>query len=185
MVPESLGPLEELEVVLHLAFGERLDRDGLVDVVLGEGVCMERNQVSILEPILYYTIDIDHGNSLGHEVEDYCRQGRSEELTLQDLEVLDVCIFALDVELDTRHGHIEEDAVKDLTESGTIDGRYKVSSDLAVVCLICLCCCNRNTRKRRGRVVGIAMGGCELPLRDGFITRWFGLFGGGGVKRGL
>lgn len=37
------------------------------------------------------------------------------KLTLKNLEVLDIGIFAVDVELDTRHGHIQENAVKNLT----------------------------------------------------------------------
>lgn len=39
LVPESLCPLQELEVVLHLALYESLDGNGLVDLVLGESVC--------------------------------------------------------------------------------------------------------------------------------------------------
>ncbi|KAH8621872.1 hypothetical protein IG631_23494 [Alternaria alternata] len=38
LVPVLLDELEELEVVLHLALYERLDADGLVDLVLGERV---------------------------------------------------------------------------------------------------------------------------------------------------
>lgn len=38
LVPVLLDKLEEFEVVLHLALYERLDADGLVDVVLGERV---------------------------------------------------------------------------------------------------------------------------------------------------
>ncbi len=44
------------------------------------------------------------------------------ERTLEDLEVLDIGIFRVDVELDARHGHVEEDAVVDLAESGTVGG---------------------------------------------------------------
>lgn len=40
-------------------------------------------------------------------------------LTLQDLEVLYVGIFRVHVELDSGHGHVHEDAVVDLAESGS------------------------------------------------------------------
>lgn len=50
------------------------------------------------------------------------RQGRSDrrrgELTLKNLEVLDVGIFCVDIELDSRHGDVEEDAVENLAEGG-------------------------------------------------------------------
>lgn len=36
LIPESLRPLQELQVVLHLALDESLDVDGPVDVLLGE-----------------------------------------------------------------------------------------------------------------------------------------------------
>lgn len=53
---------------------------------------------------------------------------------MQDLEVLDVGVFGVDIELDTRHRYIEEDAVEDLAESGTIKVKgYKISSNLALV----------------------------------------------------
>jgi hypothetical protein len=39
LVPVLLDELEKLEVVLHLALYQRLDPDGLVDLVLGECVC--------------------------------------------------------------------------------------------------------------------------------------------------
>lgn len=39
---------------------------------------------------------------------------------MQDLEVLNVGIFSVDVELDARHGHITEDAVVDLAEGGSV-----------------------------------------------------------------
>jgi hypothetical protein len=39
LVPVLLDELEELEVVLHLALDQRLDADGLVDLVLGERIC--------------------------------------------------------------------------------------------------------------------------------------------------
>lgn len=45
---------------------------------------------------------------------------RREPLTLQDLEVLYVGILGVDVELDAVNGHILEDAVVDLAESGSI-----------------------------------------------------------------
>lgn len=45
LVPELLRPLQEVQVVLHLAFHELLDRNHLVDVVLCERIC-GRNRVS-------------------------------------------------------------------------------------------------------------------------------------------
>lgn len=41
-------------------------------------------------------------------------------LTLQDLEVLEVCIFGVDVELDAGHWDIKVDAVKDLAKSRSV-----------------------------------------------------------------
>ena len=38
--------------------------------------------------------------------------------TLQDFEVLYVCIFRVDVELDAGHGQVKEDAVVHLAEGG-------------------------------------------------------------------
>lgn len=45
-----------------------------------------------------------------------------QEPTLQHLEVLNVCIFRVDVELDSGHGDVHVYAVKDLAECGTVDG---------------------------------------------------------------
>lgn len=41
------------------------------------------------------------------------------EAILQDLEVLDVGVFGVDVEFDARHGDVEVDAVVDLAEGGS------------------------------------------------------------------
>lgn len=76
MIPIPLGPLQELEVVLHLALDELLNVDGSV-------------------------------NSM------------SCEAVLEDLEVLQVCVFGIDIEFDSSHGDIEIDTVEDLAESGT------------------------------------------------------------------
>lgn len=43
----------------------------------------------------------------------------SEELTLQDLEVLYIRVFGVDVELDAGHGHIVKNAIVDLAESSS------------------------------------------------------------------
>lgn len=40
--------------------------------------------------------------------------------TLQDLEVLDVGVFSVDIELDAGHGHIEKDAVVDLAKGRAV-----------------------------------------------------------------
>lgn len=50
-------------------------------------------------------------------------------LTLQHLEVGNVGIFGVDVELDSGHGNIEEDAVKDLAEGGSGVVAIQVSCD--------------------------------------------------------
>jgi hypothetical protein len=41
LVPEALCPLQELEIVLHLALDELFDRDGAVNVVLAESVAQD------------------------------------------------------------------------------------------------------------------------------------------------
>ena len=38
---------------------------------------------------------------------------------MENLEVLQICVFGIDVKLDPGHWHVEVDAVKDLAESGT------------------------------------------------------------------
>lgn len=75
LVPVPLAPLQELEVILHLALDQLLGVERAIDMVFAEGV-------------------------------------------LQDLEVLEVLVFAVGVELDARHGQVEEDRVVDLAESG-------------------------------------------------------------------
>ena len=52
-------------------------------------------------------------------------------LTLQDLKVLEVCVFGVDVELDAGHWDIKVDAVKDLAKSR--------SGELLVVILRSIC----------------------------------------------
>lgn len=47
LVPEALCPLQELQVVLHLAFDQHLDRDGTVDVVLAESIAENLEVVQI------------------------------------------------------------------------------------------------------------------------------------------
>lgn len=37
-IPVSLGKLQEVKVVLHLAFYKRFDRDTAIDVMLREGI---------------------------------------------------------------------------------------------------------------------------------------------------
>lgn len=41
-------------------------------------------------------------------------------LTLQDLEILNIGVFGVDVELHTRHGHIAKNAIVHLAEGGAI-----------------------------------------------------------------
>lgn len=44
-------------------------------------------------------------------------------LTLQDLKVLNVGIFCVDVELDARHWEVSENAVENLAQSGTVSSQ--------------------------------------------------------------
>jgi hypothetical protein len=80
LVPESLGPLQKLEVILHLAFNERFDGNEAVDVVFGKTACEEKRLVG--------------------------SRYKAAALTLEYLEVLEVCIFRVDIELDPRHRDI-------------------------------------------------------------------------------
>lgn len=48
-------------------------------------------------------------------------------LTLQDLEVLDVGILGVDVELDTSHGKIAEDAIEYLAESSSGARKHRLA----------------------------------------------------------
>lgn len=41
------------------------------------------------------------------------------EAVLQDLEILQICVFCINVELDSSHRDIEIDAIEDLAESRT------------------------------------------------------------------
>jgi hypothetical protein len=40
--------------------------------------------------------------------------------TLQNFEVLQICIFGVDIEFDSGHGYVEEDAVEYLAESSSV-----------------------------------------------------------------
>ena len=99
LVPVLLHELQELEVVLHLALDKGLDADGLINLVFGEGVYS--GQYNVVVP-------------------------SNERRTLQYLEILQVCIFCVGVELDSRHGHIVEDAVENLTECGAVPCRQRI-----------------------------------------------------------
>lgn len=111
LVPEFLGPLQEVEVVLHLAFYERLDGDGLFDLVLGEGVWRKAVVSNSTRCAAWQGIRL---------------------LTLEDLEVLNVGIFRVHVELDAGHGNIAEDAVVDLAEGGAVAGRGRLAKGALV-----------------------------------------------------
>ncbi len=104
MVPESLRPLKEIKVILHLALDELLYRDRLFDLVLRERVCRCRLSASV--------------PCVGRGVWDL-GEGFPAALTLQDLEVLDVGILGVDIELDSGHGDIEEDAIVDLAKGSS------------------------------------------------------------------
>lgn len=71
-VPKALGPLQELEIVLHLAFCETLNRYSPLDRM-------------------------------------------SSKRVLENLEVLYVGVFGVDVEFDSAHRHVEEDGIVHLT----------------------------------------------------------------------
>jgi len=45
--------------------------------------------------------------------------------TLEDLEVLDVCVFGVDVEFHASHGHIAVDAIVNLAEGGAVGSRHQ------------------------------------------------------------
>ena len=47
LVPEALCPLQELEIVLHLALDEHLDGDGAVDRVLAEYIAEDLKIVQV------------------------------------------------------------------------------------------------------------------------------------------
>lgn len=101
LIPKLLCPLEEVEVVLHSALNELLDGDRLVDLMLCEGVWTKTGWLVKIKAC-------GQRNVLGRG------------LTLEDLEVLDVGIFAVDVELYAGHGNVEEDAVVHLAERSAV-----------------------------------------------------------------
>jgi hypothetical protein len=89
LVPVLLDELEEFEVVLHLAFYQRLDADRFVDLVLGKRVCWSLENVQ------------GSGPRIGRAP--IC--GKAWR-TLQYLEILQVLILSVCIELDSAHGHI-------------------------------------------------------------------------------
>ncbi len=46
--------------------------------------------------------------------------------TLEDLEILQISVFGIDVELDPCHRNIEVDTIKDLAESSTVLGSVSI-----------------------------------------------------------
>lgn len=72
-------------------------------------------------------------------------------LTLQDFKILYVCIFAVDVELDARHGNIEENAVKDLAKSGTRGNKIQWLAEIRPNCCIGRVSLPEHSSRRRHR----------------------------------
>jgi hypothetical protein len=52
LIPESLDPLEELEVILEATFYETVDGDGFVDVVVCKGLLEDFEVLDILVLVL-------------------------------------------------------------------------------------------------------------------------------------
>jgi hypothetical protein len=89
--------LEELEVVLHLAFDELFDVDGPVDLMSCKAAC---------------------SGTLVAYAANWSFLWRDR--TLKDFEILQVCILSVDVKLHPGHWDIEIDTVEDLAESRTV-----------------------------------------------------------------
>lgn len=62
LVPVSLGPLQKLQVVLHLAFDQLLNGDRVVDVVLAEGVAKDFEVLEIGIFGVHVELDAAHGH---------------------------------------------------------------------------------------------------------------------------
>lgn len=60
LVPEALCPLQELEVVLHLALDEHLDGDGAVDLVLAEYIAEDLEIIQV--GVIGSCVELDAGH---------------------------------------------------------------------------------------------------------------------------
>lgn len=77
---------------MHLALNELFDIDGTIDA-------MSREAIYIWSVFVLLMLGL-----------------RSRGRTLEDFEVLQICIFGVDVELDSSHGDIKVDTIEDLAE---------------------------------------------------------------------
>jgi hypothetical protein len=98
LIPISLAPLKEFEVVLHLTFDELLNVNGSIDAMACEAVYCSILSVFVLSG------SAEHLRGV---------------LALQDLKILQVCVFGIDIKLDSGHRDIEINAVEDLAECRT------------------------------------------------------------------
>lgn len=90
LVPEPLGPLEKFQVVLHTAFRKLLDGYRLIYLVFSKDI--------------YHPYSLDGPGP-------FFQPGSSKptgptQHTLENLEVLEVGVFSVDIELDTGHGNV-------------------------------------------------------------------------------
>ena len=92
MVPISLRPLEKFEVILHLTLNELFDVDRSIDPMPREAIYLYLCQI-VMVPLRL----------------------QEDRYTLENLEVLKIRIFGVDVKLDSLHRDVHVDAVKDLT----------------------------------------------------------------------
>lgn len=102
MIPIPFCPLHEFEVVLHLAFHKLLDGDGSFYLVFCKAVCDRRvlsamtlhEREALKKPVCYFV--------------QHCKaRAESGRHTLQDLEILYVRVFRIDIELDLGHRYID------------------------------------------------------------------------------
>jgi hypothetical protein len=65
LIPESLDPLEELEVILEATFYETVDGDGFVDVVVCKGLLEDFEVLDILVLVLCLELGaVSHGHGM-------------------------------------------------------------------------------------------------------------------------
>lgn len=69
-IPKLLHPLQKLEVVLHLAFGQSLDRDGSIDFLGLENVLHDFVVGEELVVVFGVHLDSGHGDVAIDAVED-------------------------------------------------------------------------------------------------------------------
>jgi len=70
LIPVSLGPLEEFEIVLHLAFDELFDIDWPIDVMSLEAALKNFEVLKVRVLRVHVELDSRHGNIEIDTVED-------------------------------------------------------------------------------------------------------------------